>query len=157
MDDKKPKGPEGADIVEETLEEHRGCMAVVAEVERCLDRQPDREGEWLGRLRDTLPKLATTLRAHFRVEQEGPLYSKLPISSPRFAHQLEKLEAEHLRILETVDSVVARTRELQAAPMYEMRELNAQVQLIVATIRRHEAEENEIVIQAHWDEVGVGD
>jgi hypothetical protein len=31
------------------------------------------------------------------------------------------------------------------------------LQLMVATIRRHEAEENEIVIQAHWDEVGVGD
>jgi len=157
MDDKKPKTPPRADIVEETLEEHRGCMAVVAEVEACLDRQPDREGEWLGRLRDKLPLLAATLRAHFRVEQEGPLYSKLPIKSPRFAHQLEKLEAEHVRILETVDSVVARTRKMKSAAMYEMRELNAQVQLIVATIRRHEAEENEIVIQAHWDEVGVGD
>jgi hypothetical protein len=157
MDQKRPKGSEQQDIVEETLQEHRGCMAVVSEVEGCLDQQPDRDGKWLARLCETLPRLASTLRAHFRVEQEGPLYSKLPLSFPRFAHRLEQLEAEHVRILETVDSVVARTHELQDAQVYEMRELNGQVQLLIATIRRHEAEENEIVIQAHWDEVGVGD
>jgi hypothetical protein len=139
------------------LGEHRGCMKVVAEVERCLDCQPDREGRWVSRLLESLPKLAQTLRTHFEVEQQGPLYRKLPINSPRFAHRLEQLEAEHVRILEVVDGAVARARELQSAEMYEIRELNAQVQLIVATIRRHEAEEDEILIQAHWDEVGVGD
>jgi len=153
----KPRGKKGRDIVEEMRGEHRGCMEVVAEVERCLDCQPDREGRWVSRLLESLPKLATTLRSHFEVEQQGPLYRKLPISFPRFAHRLEQLEAEHVRILEVVDGAVARARDLQTAEMYEIRELNAQVQLIVATIRRHEAEEDEILVQAHWDEVGVGD
>ena len=145
------------ELVGEMREEHRGCMEVVAEVERCLDCQPDREGRWVSRLLESLPRLATTLRSHFEVEQQGPLYRKLPISFPRFAQRLEQLEAEHVRILEVVDGAVARARNLQAAEMYEIRELNAQVQLLVATIRRHEAEEDEILVQAHWDEVGVGD
>lgn len=157
MDDQKKRSEAPPEIVEETLDEHRQCMKVVSDVERCLDRQPDREGRWLLRLRDALPRLASTLREHFRAEEEGPLYRALPVSFPRFALRLEKLEAEHVRILETVDSVTARAGTLSDPEMYEMRELNAQVQLIVATIRRHEAEENEIVIEAHWDEVGVGD
>jgi hypothetical protein len=157
MDEKQPRESTQPDIVDETLEEHRGCMEVVAEVEKCLDRQPDREGQWIARLCDCLPRLASTLRAHFRVEQEGQLYRKLPISFPRFAHRLEQLEAEHVRILETVDGIVARAKGMERPQAFEMRELNAQAQLLIATIRRHEAEENEIVIQAHWDEVGVGD
>ena len=157
MGKKQPGESAPPDIVDETLEEHRGCMAVVAQVEECLDRQPDREGRWIDRIAETLPLLASTLRAHFRAEQEGPLFRKLPIRFPRFAHRLEQLEAEHVRILETTDGVVARVRDLGQAQMYEMRELNAQIQMLIATIRRHEAEENEIVIQAHWDEVGVGD
>jgi hypothetical protein len=155
--DGKSRPEAGPDTVNELLGEHRGCMAVVAEVERCLDCQPDREGHWVSRLLESLPRLATTLRAHFEEEQQGPLYRKLPISFPRFAHRLEQLEAEHVRILEVVDGAVARARKLRSAEMYEIRELNAQIQLIVATIRRHEAEEDEILIQAHWDEVGVGD
>ena len=157
MKNEQPREAAGADIVDETLEEHRGCMRVVAEVEECVDRQPDREGAWLGRLVECLPRLASTLRAHFQVEQEGPLYRKLPVSFPRFAHRLEQLEAEHVRILEAVDGIVARARDMSDGRVHEMRELNAQVQLLIATIRRHEAEENEIVVQAHWDEVGVGD
>jgi len=155
--DEKPCSGARSRIVDEMLGEHRGCMEVVAEVERCLDCQPDREGRWVARLLDSLPRLATTLRTHFEVEQQGPLYRKLPIGFPRFAQRLEQLEAEHVRILEVADSALARARTLRSAEMYEIRELNAQVQLLVATIRRHEAEEDEIIIQAHWDEVGVGD
>jgi hypothetical protein len=157
MKNQQPQEPVGPDIVDETLEQHRGCMRVVAEVEQCVDQQPDREGAWLGRLAECLPRLASTLRAHFQVEQQGPLYRTLPVSFPRFAHRLEQLEAEHIRILEAVDSIVARARDSSDHRVHELRELNAQVQLVIATIRRHEAEENEIVIQAHWDEVGVGD
>ena len=155
--DTRPCDKPRPELVGEMRAEHRCCMEVVAEVERCLDCQPDREGRWVSRLLESLPRLATTLRSHFEVEQQGPLYRKLPISFPRFAQRLEKLEAEHVRILEVVDGAVARARNLQSAEMYEIRELNAQVQLIVATIRRHEAEEDEILVQAHWDEVGVGD
>ena len=73
---------------------------------------------------------------------------------------------EALRVLENECLVVNIPRkgsfvtEMWLADLneiYQMRELNAQVQLLVATIRRHEAAENEIVIEAHWDEVGVGD
>jgi len=157
MNGGKPCDDANQKIVDEMLGEHRGCMEVVAEVESCIGCQLDSEGRWVSRLLESLPKLARTLRTHFEVEQQGPLYRKLPISYPRFAHRLEQLEAEHIRILEVVDGAVARARSSRSAEMAEIRELNAQVRLIVATIRRHEAEEDEILIQAHWDEVGVGD
>lgn len=156
MDEKRSDTAQKS-IVDETLEDHRECMQVVSSVEDCLDRQPDVEGQWIAQLRDELPRLATTLRCHFSEEQQGPLYRSLPVSHPRFARKLRDLESEHERIISSVEEAIQKAAGLTDPQMYEIREFNAELQLLVATIRRHEAEENEIILSAHWDEVGTGD
>ena len=140
-----------------TLHEHRDVMQVVAEVEACLDTPPDREGRWIAAITEKLPALCETLRCHFSVEQEGALYREIPERFPRFAQRLETLAAEHRAILEAAEAVMAMGRDLGGSRIYEQRELNSRAQLLVATIRRHEAEENEIIMSANWDEVGAGD
>ena len=147
--------PEDAPI-EEKLDDHRACMRVVAEVERCLHEPPDREGRWSGRMLEALNKLRGTLAAHFKVESGEPLFRTIPTAHPRFAGRLSRLESEHEGMLEELDQVV-RQAEGSQSRIYEQRELNGRIQLLIAKIRRHEAEENEILIEAYWDEVGVGD
>ncbi|HXV76604.1 MAG TPA: hemerythrin domain-containing protein [Candidatus Polarisedimenticolaceae bacterium] len=156
MDDRPERGSQPPRL-EQTLDDHRAAMQVVAGVEDCLDRHPDRDGEWIETLRSELRRLIETLRAHFSAEEDGPLYRALPVSHPRFATRLRTLEAEHGRILDRAAQAVIRADRLSEPRLYEIRELNADLQLLVATIRRHEAEENEIVLSAHWDEVGIGD
>jgi len=154
MSERDAPSPSLADV---TLEEHRACMEVVSEVEAILDRQPDREGRWLDEIRGKLPTLRRTLEAHFRGEEDGPLFRQLPIQSPQLSGRLSRLADEHEGILRSVDDLVARADALEEPEVYQLRELNAQVQLLVATIRRHEAEENELVLQSNWDEIGTGD
>jgi hypothetical protein len=154
-DAQDPEAPQD-DFYEETLQDHKECMAVVSEVEACLDRQPDREGQWIAELVAKLEHLAQTMREHFKEENDG-LYVQLPIKFPRLANRLAKLKGEHGQMLQTIEKTTAMAQRLNEPEMHELRELNAHVQLLVATIRRHEAEENELVIEAHWDEVGVGD
>jgi hypothetical protein len=144
-------------VADEALDEHRECMQVVSSVESCLDRHPDRDGQWIRQLCDELPRLVETLRCHFHAEEDGPLYSTLPVTHPRFASRLRKLEGEHAKIIESVEDAIQKAVTLSDPQMYEIREFNAELQLMVATIRRHEAEENEIILSAHWDEVGTGD
>jgi len=139
------------------LAEHEQCMKVVARVEACLDRHPDVAGTWLADLRTELPLLARVIERHFEDEERGPLYRVLPVARPRFADRLQKLQAQHVDIREAVSRAMTRAAELQDPPLHEIRELNSQVQLAVALIRRHEAAENEILLAANWDEVGVGD
>jgi hypothetical protein len=143
--------------LDDTLHEHKDLMQSVTDVETCLDTPPDREGRWIAALLEKLPALSETLRCHFSVEQEGALYREIPERFPRFAQRLEQLAREHREILEIAEDVIARAGELGGSRIYEQRELNARVQLLVATIRRHEAEENEIIMSANWDEVGAGD
>jgi hypothetical protein len=152
MEDERAKAS-----LESTRTEHRELMRVVSEVEECLDGPPDREGRWIGRLAGKLPTLAGSLRAHFAEERGGALYQDIPLKHPRFSRQLERLAAEHGRILETVEALIRAAETLRLAEIHELREYNARLQLLIANIRRHEAEENELIVSALWDEVGTGD
>jgi len=156
MDDKAERG-ERSIRIDDTLDDHREAMRIVSGVENCLDSHPDRDGQWIANLRGELSSLVQTLRCHFSAEQDGPLYRSLPVTHPRFAERLRALESEHAKILHSAELAVAKVERLDDPQLYEIRELNAEVQLLVATIRRHEAEENEIILSAHWDEVGIGD
>jgi len=144
-------------MVDEALGEHRECMQVVSEVEDCLERRLDRGGQWVGEVLAVLPRLAASLRAHFEAEQGGALFRKVPLTHPQYADRLQRLEAEHDQILKRIDEVVGKAEGVASEKLYEVRELNAQVQMLVATIRRHEAEETEILMGAHWEEIGTGD
>ena len=42
-------------------------------------------------------------------------------------------------------------------PRAESRELRERVRVLIATLRRHEAQENEILWRAYWDDAGGGD
>lgn len=137
-----------------TLDDHRDCMRVVSEVEACLDEHPDREGRWMGRLLPRLEALEGRLRTHFHEEEQAALYREVPERFPRFADRLQRLAAEHGEILARAGDLVRRAAGLNHSRIHELREFNAGVQLLIASIRRHEAEENEIVLNAHWQEFG---
>lgn len=148
----------GASLVDETLDEHRGCMQAVADVEGCLDRKPDDPPRWVAELKRRLAALRESLGHHFEGEEAGPMFRELPTRHPRLAPRLADLEAEHATMIEAMDRLLEKAGALGPEPeTFELRELNARTQLLVANIRRHEAAENEIVVQAYWDEVGVGD
>ncbi len=53
--------------------------------------------------------------------------------------------------------MLGKAGSLDHSRIHSLREFNAGVQLLIASIRRHEAEENEVVLSAHWQEYGAGD
>jgi hypothetical protein len=144
-------------LVDQTREEHRSCMQLVAEVEQVLDRRPDDPESWLTDLKDRLAHLREELKEHFEVESAGPMFRALPISHPRLALRLSQLESEHPLMLENLDDLLAKARALKQPEVFQLRELNGLTQWFAARIRRHEAAEYELVIEAHWDDVGTGD
>jgi iron-sulfur cluster repair protein YtfE (RIC family) len=157
MTDGREDKPDGSSLVEETLDEHRGCMRLLSAVEECLDRKPQDRRQWLVDLKGALGALSPVLCRHFDTEESGPMFRELPIKKPRLADQLSALEAEHPVMVAQLEEILDSLSDLDDPEVFELRELNARVQLFVARLRRHEAAENELVIQAHWDEVGVGD
>ena len=147
-----PKRPLGTEIAEE----HRRLTRAIRAVEETLDQHPN--AAWLRDLLPRIERLSDTAEAHFHSEGSSELYRELPEESPRFAKRLEELENEHDAILDLARAAVDLARSLSAdAEIYELRELDARVQWLLAFLRRHEAEETEIVMRAYWEEVGSGD
>jgi hemerythrin-like domain-containing protein len=132
-------------------------MRVVAEVETILGQAPDRDGEWMGRLMAKLPTLSASMRAHFSAEEQGALFTELPLKKPRLEQRIRNLGTEHGKMVADLDRITEMARALRQPEIHELRELNAHIQLFIATIRRHEAEENEIIMSAYWDELGAAD
>jgi len=157
MPEDQRTGAEETDPFKETLDDHRECMQVVSELEACLDQPPDDSNRWVARLLEHLPGLSRTMREHFKEEEGGLLYAELPYKRPRFAVRLEALREEHPRLLVEIDKVIDVTGSLHEAEVYELRELNARIQLLVARLRRHEAAENELIFEAYWEDIGAGD
>ncbi|HEX6850266.1 MAG TPA: hemerythrin domain-containing protein [Candidatus Polarisedimenticolaceae bacterium] len=141
----------------ETLDEHKACLRLVEAVEECLTHRPDLEGRWVATLLERLRPLRRGLQDHFESEEKGALFGALPLAKPRLARQLDALRKEHPVLSERLERIIAQAEGLEDPAVYDLRELNAAVQLFVATLRRHEAAENEIVVHSLWDELGTGD
>ena len=152
-----PSGERIRETVDAARGRRRTSMQIVAEIEAIVDRPPDSGGEWVERLRDRLPELHRGLERHFALEAGEPFYTEFPTRFPRYADRVLRLQGEHERILAMSSETAERCLRFRSSEIYEHRELNAAVQLLLATIRRHEAEENEVLLSAYWDDVGTGD
>jgi len=157
MSERREEESAASKLAEQTLEEHGSCMKLVAEVERCLDRSPEDVQGWLADLRRALSSLKDAMHEHMKVEETGPIFRKLPERYPRLAAPLARLESEHPELERNIGEVLERAQALDNPELFDLRELNARVQLFVARLRRHEAAENEIVLEAYWDDFGGGD
>lgn len=157
MTDPADRDPAAENLVDQTREEHRSCMQLVTDVEQLLDRRPDDPDAWLTELVDGLTQLRDELKEHFDAEAVGPMFRALPISHPRLSARLAQLEGEHPSMLRTLDELLAKARGIERPELAQLRELNSLTQLFSARIRRHEAAEYELVMEAHWDDVGTGD
>lgn len=141
--------------IEET---HQDVMAGVVALEEVLSRPLEPAAEWLEALDRQLGALREILDSHFTDERQGELYGEMPARFPQFAGRLDSLEAEHAELLSRTDEL--RRRAAQLGPhseVFRLRELNGRLQLLAAILRRHEAEENELLMRAYWDDVGTGD
>jgi len=144
--------PQEKEEVDQLLDEHRACLELLNRVEQCLEgvTGPVQDDEALSCLR----KLEDTLQKHFKGEEEGFLL-QLPLECPHLAARFQKLEDEHSGILDSLSGVLknAGKPEMDAADR-RPGSLKDHVQRLFVTIRRHEAEENELVMEAYWDTLG---
>lgn len=141
---------------ERTLEEHHSCMQLVDAVEGAINVEAAGTG-WLDQLHGCLTKLSLELGAHFERETQGYLFQELPARFPRFAARLDRLGTEHSSIITGLSGLLGECDQVRSGTDQDRHKLCGRVQLLVSTIRRHEAEENEILISAHWDDLGECD
>jgi hypothetical protein len=133
------------------VEENHRLLEVLAALER-LGLTPRESEDWRESIADRLDELGTRLGEHFREEEESGLFTSFPERYPRFALRLERLRNEHGEVLSQLHAIeVACDEEIPTAA------LAARVLALVSTLRRHEAEETEVVHRAACEDIGSVD
>ena len=121
-----------------------------------MGRAGDDPEAWLADARRTLTILLEEFPGHFGRE-EGGLYQTVPAENPRFARRLGELEREHPELLEMLRGAADCAASCTEPNPDGLRDLAERCRGFIASLRRHEGAENEIIAQATWEDLGVGD
>ncbi len=73
---------------------------------------------------------------------------------PELADQFERLQREHLMILGQIDQVVRLVDSMADRPMEDREVFFLRIREMIATLRRHEAEEDRLLCLAIWRDTG---
>lgn len=143
-----------ANTTEADLRSHRECMQALGELEACLKTAESCEAGAV-RLGECLERFSIALRRHFEHEERGNFYVELPTRKPRLADRIAACRAEHLTLLGAVDAI--RAEAVGAADDAARRAIALRAVALVERVRRHEADEAELMQIAVLREVGAGD
>lgn len=113
------------------LEEHRSLNNQLRALEKAWGLNGDVDLSML------MFELRETLARHFEAEEASPLYSTLPETSPVYRDRLHRLRENHPDIHEHATRLAHTTSTIVE-----------EVAALIAAIRRHEAEEAEIIQKA---------
>ncbi len=138
------------------LDEHRRITNVLQRIEQWVV-EPKTGAGWSGELGGMLEELQGLLKEHFGGEAEAKLFEQTIASAPHLTTQLTKLAKEHSQILQAFRAALEQAQKLDSGDQEQVRGLQRKVQLALATLRRHESEENEIIMRAYWEDMGGGD
>lgn len=134
------------------LSDHKDLRALLEALERHVALSAGSEA-WIGGLRETLSSLVDLCSEHFQLEERIGLHVQLREQSPRLAFRLEKLLAEHSRILDALRTLVTDLpTETPAAR--EADALKERVRGVLEAVQEHERSENEVMMDAYWDDLG---
>lgn len=149
------KGENSGDGRNKLLEEHRELVKHVSDLDEWATAPPG--GDWGKELGRRAATVTEQLRQHFAGDAEGTFFADVARHAPHLTGKLSKLVAEHAEILTRFREVAELGAAHDGSDAAESKRLATQARRAVAILRRHEAEENELVFHAFWDDLGVGD
>ncbi len=134
------------------LSEHEDLRALLRALEQQVQQSAGSDA-WLEKLRGTLSRLVDLCSEHFELEERAGLHVELREQSPRLASRLEKLLSDHSRILEALRRLVTDL-PTESTASGGVDTLKERILGMVAAVHEHERAENEIMMDAYWEDLG---
>lgn len=138
--------------------DHKALLKALNELETAFD-EPDTGhfNEWklerLWQLRDFLNQL----QKHFDLEESGGFNERMSQTAPHLVARIEHLEEDHLKITSDLIHIIDVVKSVHKADSPKMDRIRLRVGELVTFIRDHEAAETDIIQEAFYQEMGLGD
>ena len=139
------------------LEEHERVIEVVARLEAWVAPKVPRDNAWPGELCRRAGAVLEQLKIHFSGDAESSVFRELATTAPHLIGKLTALGTEHAEILKNFRDIAECAAGADVRNEVRVNRLTVQSRKTIATLRRHEAEENEIILQSIWEDLGAGD
>ena len=140
--------PDSSEPSHEVMDDHRELLERLAEIEEETDPE---------RIQTKIRALVPLLEMHFeREERPGGMFDKVRAQDPRQSGEIVSLRKDHLALVETALSLVERANETARGSLPADGFLS-EVHEFIIHLRRHEAREDALLIDAHYHEEGGGD
>jgi len=139
-------------VGDKILSEHENLRALLRALEQQVEQSADSDA-WLENLRETLSRLVDLCAEHFELEERAGLHVELREQSPRLASRLEKLLSDHSRILGALRRLVTDL-PTESTASGGVDALKERILDTVAAVHEHERAENEIMMDAYWEDLG---
>lgn len=138
--------------------DHKALLSALTDLETAFD-EPDiaHFGEWklerLWQLRDFLNQL----QKHFDLEETGGFNEKMARTAPHLCARIEHLEEDHLKITSDLNHIIDVMKGIYASDSPKLQRVRSRVLDLVTFIREHEAAETDVIQEAFYQEIGMGD
>jgi len=109
---------------------------------------------------DLLQELSHQIAVHFALEETTGLLADPDLAAHELADLAAELRAEHRTLANEVESVVEQAETMVscvAASEPERRRVVSRIRVFCHKLREHERRENELLMQAYDEDLGVGD
>ena len=117
-----------------------------------------------GRLRprqvvEHLWKMRDQLAMHFALEDAYGYFEDAVLEAPRLSEQSEVLHGEHDKLFIEICDLIEKAEQLlyHECPSRHQTDLAVQFYRFHARFQEHETRENELILEAFDDDIGVGD
>jgi len=113
-----------------------------------------------GRILDLLQALSHQVAVHFALEESSGLLAGSDMAVLELADLAAGLRAEHRALALEIESVVEQAETMVACAAEsepEQRRIVSRIRVFCHKLQRHERRENELLLQAYDEDIGVGD
>ena len=144
----------GKQAPNQVLAEHKQLAQDVAAVDDWANADTPRASGWGQEMSRRSATAVEHLRKHFGGEAEAELFEDFLEHSPHLVDKLKALSSEHAVIINELREVAEKSK---AATGKDAERVAKKARAAVALLRRHEAEENELILRNAYEEFGGGD
>ncbi|MDH3717246.1 MAG: hemerythrin domain-containing protein [Planctomycetota bacterium] len=146
-----------AAFMQEIKDEHVRLQSTLVELNELIHEHADRQIH-PRRLTPLLSQLCDALSLHFSLEESFGYFDDALDVAPHLSQQAEALRMEHTTLYETLCDLVEQSEQLTYHETEgSLQNLIEQCAQFYQELDRHESQENDLILRAFDEDLGVGD
>jgi Hemerythrin HHE cation binding domain len=147
-----------AAFLQEIKDDHHELRQLLHHTDAML-RRPDWMPLEFNRLVELIGKLRDQLAMHFSLEEAYGYFDDALTEAPHLSRRAERLRAQHFDLYSEMCRMTERAEQLlyHEAPHSQIRELGEVFRDFSGRFHEHEANENDLILEALNEELGTGD